>query len=236
MSGAEKFDDGLAGTRRLQIEADVDLGVAEFEEIGKFRDVGRKFSAQDIDDLAPTESRADDTVMVEDRDSVRREPDIGLEAARPEAEREGERVEGVLPSVRSCTSMGERDRWVEKRGKPLLHRVTIYVGRRLRRVFNLSGSELVFLLLLALVVLGPERLPVVIRRFGRIYGELRKMGDGFQAEFRQAIDEPMRELRETADLTRRVVDDSLKGLDEPTESDSDDVSQNRSEPDEDRPS
>lgn len=72
-------------------------------------------------------------------------------------------------------------------------------------MFNLSGSELIFLLLLALVVLGPEKLPDAIRKFGRVYAEVRKMSTGFQSELRQAMDEPMRELRETAELTRRAV-------------------------------
>lgn len=72
-------------------------------------------------------------------------------------------------------------------------------------MFNLSGSEVVVLLLLALIVLGPERLPDAIRSFGRVYGQVRRMGEGFQAEMRSALDEPMRELRETADLARRAV-------------------------------
>jgi sec-independent protein translocase protein TatB len=72
-------------------------------------------------------------------------------------------------------------------------------------VFNLSGSEVVFILLAALVVLGPEKLPGAIRQFGRIYSELRKMGQGFQSELRDAFDEPMRELRETADLAKSSV-------------------------------
>lgn len=72
-------------------------------------------------------------------------------------------------------------------------------------MFNLSGSEIVIILLLALIVLGPEKLPDAIRRFGRIYGELRKMGSGFQSEFRNAFDEPLKELRETAQLTRDAV-------------------------------
>jgi sec-independent protein translocase protein TatB len=72
-------------------------------------------------------------------------------------------------------------------------------------VFNLSGSEVVFILLAALVVLGPEKLPGAIRQFGRIYSELRKMGQGFQSELKDAFDEPMRELRETADLAKSSV-------------------------------
>lgn len=80
-----------------------------------------------------------------------------------------------------------------------------YDGPKLGVVFNLSGSEVVVLLLLALIVLGPERLPDAIRSFGRVYGQVRRMGEGFQAEMRSALDEPMRELRETADLARRAV-------------------------------
>ncbi len=72
-------------------------------------------------------------------------------------------------------------------------------------MFNLSGSELVFLLLLALIVLGPEKLPEAVRRFGKTYGEIKKMSTGFQTELRSALDEPMREMRETADALKKAV-------------------------------
>lgn len=72
-------------------------------------------------------------------------------------------------------------------------------------MFNLSGSEIVVILLLALIVLGPEKLPEAIRRFARVYGEIRKMSTGFQSEFKTAFDEPLRELRETAQLTKDAV-------------------------------
>lgn len=74
-------------------------------------------------------------------------------------------------------------------------------------MFNLSGSEIVVILLLALVVLGPEKLPDAIRRFGRTYAELKKMGTGFQQEFKSAMEEPARELRETANLLKASVTD-----------------------------
>jgi len=70
----------------------------------------------------------------------------------------------------------------------------------------MSGTEIIVILLLALVVLGPEKLPDAIRKFGRTYAELKKMGTGFQQEFKSAIDEPMREMRETADLLKKSVD------------------------------
>ena len=73
-------------------------------------------------------------------------------------------------------------------------------------MFNLSGSEIVVILLLALVVLGPEKLPDAIRRFGRTYGELKRMSSSFQEEMRSTIEEPMREMRETANLLRDQAD------------------------------
>ena len=58
-----------------------------------------------------------------------------------------------------------------------------------------AGGELVVILLVALIVLGPDKLPDAIRKVGRVYGELRRMSSGFQAELRDALDEPMREVR-----------------------------------------
>jgi len=73
-------------------------------------------------------------------------------------------------------------------------------------VFNLSGSEIVVILLLALVILGPEKLPEAMRKAGRAYSELRKMANSFQSEVRSVIDEPMEELRGTADMLRDATD------------------------------
>jgi sec-independent protein translocase protein TatB len=73
-------------------------------------------------------------------------------------------------------------------------------------VFNLQGSEIIFILLIALVILGPEKLPGAIRRAMKTYAELRKLGDGFQSEFKSVIDEPLREMKETAGLIKDQVD------------------------------
>jgi sec-independent protein translocase protein TatB len=64
-------------------------------------------------------------------------------------------------------------------------------------VFNVTGTELVIILLVALIVLGPEKLPGAVRKFGQVYGELRRMSQGFQTELRDALDEPLREVRDT---------------------------------------
>ncbi|MEJ7801705.1 MAG: twin-arginine translocase TatA/TatE family subunit, partial [Ilumatobacter sp.] len=73
-------------------------------------------------------------------------------------------------------------------------------------MFNLQGSELIIVLLLALVVLGPEKLPEAMRKAGQAYAELKKMSSGFQSEFRAAVDEPLREIRETANVLRDSAD------------------------------
>ena len=75
-------------------------------------------------------------------------------------------------------------------------------------MFNLQGSEIFVILLIALVVLGPERLPDAVRRFMQTYNELKKMGTGFQSEIKSALDEPMREMRDTAKMVRDSVDPS----------------------------
>jgi sec-independent protein translocase protein TatB len=72
-------------------------------------------------------------------------------------------------------------------------------------VFNFSGSEIVFLLLLALIILGPEKLPDAIRSFGKTYAEFKKVTTGFQSELKSALDEPMREMRETADAFKQAA-------------------------------
>ena len=69
-------------------------------------------------------------------------------------------------------------------------------------MFNLSGSELIFLVLIALVVLGPDKLPEAVRKATKAYNDFKKMAGGFQDEMRTVLEEPMREMRETADLVK----------------------------------
>lgn len=69
-------------------------------------------------------------------------------------------------------------------------------------MFNVSGFELLFLLVLGLIVLGPEKLPGVIRKVMRLYTELRNIANGIQSEMRDAFGEPLNEIRETANSIR----------------------------------
>ena len=46
-------------------------------------------------------------------------------------------------------------------------------------MFNVGGGELLVILLIALIVLGPERLPRGARQMGRALGELRRISSSF---------------------------------------------------------
>lgn len=94
--------------------------------------------------------------------------------------------------------MSKCDGKLQQRRKALLHtgrlRAQFYAGD----VFNLSGSEIIFLLLAGLVVLGPERLPGVIRNVGRVYGQVRRMAQGLENEIKETFAEPVSDLKKTA--------------------------------------
>lgn len=56
-------------------------------------------------------------------------------------------------------------------------------------MFNVGPLELVAIALVALVVLGPERLPDAARKAGKLMGDLRQLSAGFQREVQQAFEE-----------------------------------------------
>ncbi len=75
-------------------------------------------------------------------------------------------------------------------------------------MFNLTGSEIMFLLIIGLVVLGPEKLPDAIRRLGRLYSELKRMSSGVQTDFRKVMDEPLKEMINTTNSMKALFNDT----------------------------
>lgn len=57
-------------------------------------------------------------------------------------------------------------------------------------MFNIGGGELLVILLVALLVLGPDKLPEAARKMGNVTAELRRMSSGFQRELREAMIDP----------------------------------------------
>lgn len=78
-------------------------------------------------------------------------------------------------------------------------------------MFNVGGGELLVILLIALIVLGPQRLPDAARTVGRVMGDLRRISSGFQQELKDAFDDgdsrpvPGRPRKESVPLAASVA-------------------------------
>jgi sec-independent protein translocase protein TatB len=75
-------------------------------------------------------------------------------------------------------------------------------------MFNVGGGELLVILLVALLVLGPQRLPGAARQVGRVMGDIRRISSGFQQELRDALDADEAPARRTepVPLAKAVAD------------------------------
>ena len=102
---------------------------------------------------------------------------------------------------------------------------------------NLGSGELLVIFFVALLVLGPNKLPDAARQVGRAVNEIRRVSGGFQREIREAMQEPMRAAEQAkadmldpfnqaasaaVDLVKTPLDDADPPL--PSTSDGDDDS------------
>jgi Tat protein translocase TatB subunit len=58
-------------------------------------------------------------------------------------------------------------------------------------MFNIGGAEFLVIALIALIVLGPDKLPDAARKAGNIAAELRRMSTGFRREIEDAMNDPV---------------------------------------------
>ena len=58
-------------------------------------------------------------------------------------------------------------------------------------MFNISATELLVIAVVALLVLGPDKLPDAMRKLGRATKELKRITSGFEAELRDALSDPV---------------------------------------------
>lgn len=80
-------------------------------------------------------------------------------------------------------------------------------------MFNIGSGEMVVIFLLALLVLGPERLPKAMGQVGRAVAQMRKLSGGFQDEIRRAMDPieaPFRPGQETLKGPMPSVTDEVR--------------------------
>lgn len=75
-------------------------------------------------------------------------------------------------------------------------------------MFNVGGPELIVIALVALIVLGPDKLPGALRQAGQFIGEIRKLSNGFQTDLRTAIADAEREAEAEAAVSSRGAMDA----------------------------
>jgi Tat protein translocase TatB subunit len=83
-------------------------------------------------------------------------------------------------------------------------------------MFNVGGMELVVIGVIALIVLGPDKLPGALRQLGNFVGELRRVSRGFQTDLRSALDEAERD----AERERLAAEQAASGSAPATQADS----------------
>ena len=76
-------------------------------------------------------------------------------------------------------------------------------------MFNLGGGELIVIAMIALLVLGPSRLPGAAKQIGKALAEFRRMSSGVQDDLREAMNvdgvrETMSQVRDVLDVPRAI--------------------------------
>jgi sec-independent protein translocase protein TatB len=62
--------------------------------------------------------------------------------------------------------------------------------------FNIGTAELILIFIIALIVVGPRRLPEIGREIGKILSDIRKMSQEFTTDLTRELEAPARELGE----------------------------------------
>ena len=83
---------------------------------------------------------------------------------------------------------------------------------------NIGSGEILVVLMLGLLVLGPTRLAVVARRVGSMTREVRRVAGAFQEEVRDLVEDPSIEAL-ARDRGRRVAESTPEEPEPLTESD-----------------
>jgi sec-independent protein translocase protein TatB len=82
--------------------------------------------------------------------------------------------------------------------------------------FNLSFTHIAVVGIVALVVLGPERLPEVAKTVGQFYREYKRIRGDLQVEVREAINEFKEPFRDQIDEFKGIVRDVKNDVSSPT--------------------
>lgn len=72
-------------------------------------------------------------------------------------------------------------------------------------MFGVSLFELIIIMIVVLLVFGPDKLPEVARNLGKVMGELKKHSDAMRREFYNSVYTPTQEINSKIDYAAREL-------------------------------
>ncbi len=81
-------------------------------------------------------------------------------------------------------------------------------------ILGIGPMELLLIIVLALIVLGPEKLPQVMAQVGKAFDELRRATTQLSDEFNRTIQAELNETRSVVQESRDVLTDARSSVDE----------------------
>ena len=94
-------------------------------------------------------------------------------------------------------------------------------------MFDIGFTEILLIAVVALVVLGPEKLPVAVRTIGLWIGKVKRTVSGIQTEISEEL--RLDEMKRTAAVAKEQLDSELEEMRSPFVSESEATSVNEKE-------
>lgn len=82
---------------------------------------------------------------------------------------------------------------------------------------DISGGELIIVVIAVLVIFGPKKIPEIARKIGRITGEIRKVTDDLKGEIQSGIHNIEKEIdvdkiKKKIEITKEEIDIDNKSI------------------------
>lgn len=80
-------------------------------------------------------------------------------------------------------------------------------------MFDIGFSEILLIAVVALIVIGPERLPGVARTLGHLFGRMQRYVNDVKADIQREMDlEELRKLRQDVEDSARSIEESARAM------------------------
>ena len=76
---------------------------------------------------------------------------------------------------------------------------------------SISSTEIIIVALVALIALGPQRLPEALRTAGKLYRQFKEVSDSVQREVTSVVNETTGMVTGTRDMMTKPISDMMKG-------------------------